>query len=235
MPSSASKRRRNEEIMNPIVETSGLCKRYNESVSALSNVDVCIERGEFAAIVGRSGSGKSTLMNIIGCLDSPTSGTVRINSCDIDYANPASLVKIRRTVIGFVFQQFNLIPNLTARENIEYPLLFNYHPPAERRERVDYLLAQVGLMNRADHYPQELSGGEQQRIAIARALVNKPLLVLADEPTGNLDSGTGESILGLIKDLNRTQGTTFVIVTHDSGLASHADRTISISDGMVVG
>ncbi|WP_048150024.1 ABC transporter ATP-binding protein [Methanolacinia paynteri] len=221
--------------MNPIVETSGLCKRYNESVSALSNVDVCIEKGEFAAIVGRSGSGKSTLMNIIGCLDSPTSGTVRINSCDIDYKDPASLVKIRRTVIGFVFQQFNLIPNLTARENIEYPLLFNYHPPAERLERVDYLLAQVGLMNRGDHYPQELSGGEQQRIAIARALVNKPLLVLADEPTGNLDSGTGESILGLIKDLNRTQGTTFVIVTHDSDLASHADRTISISDGMVVG
>lgn len=221
--------------MNPIVETSRLCKSYNESVSALSNIDISIEKGEFAAIVGRSGSGKSTLMNIIGCLDSPTSGAVRINSAEINYSDQASLVDIRRNVIGFVFQQFNLIPNLTARENIEYPLLFNYHPPAERRERVDYLLGQVELMNRAEHYPQELSGGEQQRIAIARALVNRPLLVLADEPTGNLDSGTGESILKLIKDLNRAQGTTFVIVTHDADLASHAERTISISDGMVVG
>ena len=221
-------------IVDPIVETTGLSKRYNESVSALSGVDVSIEKGEFAAIVGKSGSGKSTLMNIIGCLDSPTSGKVRINSQQINYTDQASLVGLRRTVIGFVFQQFNLIPNLTARENIEYPLLFNYHPPAERRERVDYLLGHVELMNRAEHYPQELSGGEQQRIAIARALVNRPLLVLADEPTGNLDSGTGESILRLIKELNRTEGTTFVIVTHDSDLASHADRTIRISDGTVV-
>lgn len=220
--------------MTPIIQTHDLCRNYNESVAALTDVNISVEEGEFVAIVGRSGSGKSTLMNIIGCLDKPGSGTVEINSGIVDYNDQRSLVNLRRSVIGFVFQQFNLIPNLTAKENVEYPLLFNYHSADKRSKRAEYLLEQVGLAKRADHYPGELSGGEQQRVAIARALVNHPLVVLADEPTGNLDSGTGEEIIELIKELNRTQGTTFIIVTHDSGLAAHAGRTIMLSDGRVV-
>ena len=221
-------------MMDPIVVTKDLTKRYGESVIALNKVNLTVKKGEFIAVVGRSGSGKSTLMNIIGCLDSPTSGGVSFTGIPVEYGNQGALVNWRRTVIGFVFQQFNLIPNLTARENIQYPMLFHYQDRIRRTERSDILLEQVGLSERASHYPSELSGGEQQRVAIARALVNNPLLVLADEPTGNLDSRTSEGILELMRELNRVQGTTFLIVTHDSGYASYTDRVIEIIDGCMV-
>lgn len=220
--------------MTAIVATERLTKRYGTTVTALDNVSIEIRRGEFAAIVGRSGSGKSTLMGILGCLDAPTSGSVAIGGRQVDYTDRNALVHLRRTAIGFVFQQFNLIPNLTAEENVEYPLLFNYREKGERTERARALLERVGLPERASHYPAELSGGEQQRVAIARALVHDPLIVLADEPTGNLDSKTSTDILELLRELNRDRQTTFVVVTHDRECESLFDRTIGMVDGRVV-
>ncbi|WFN34323.1 ABC transporter ATP-binding protein [Methanogenium sp. S4BF] len=217
-----------------ILETVRLVRTYSDSVQALKGVSIQIKRGECTAVVGKSGSGKSTLMNILGCLDAPTSGEVRIRGMPVDYADTARLVSLRRNEIGFVFQQFNLIPHLSARENVEYPLLFSYRPEKERQERASALLARVGLERRGDHYPGELSGGEQQRVAIARALINAPAVVLADEPTGNLDSRTSDDILSLIREINREEGTTFLIVTHDADLGSRADRMITLHDGEVV-
>lgn len=220
--------------MTAIVAAERLTKRYGTTVTALDDVSIEVGRGEFAAVIGRSGSGKSTLMNILGCLDTPTSGSVAIGGRPVDYTDRNALVNLRRTALGFVFQQFNLIPNLTAEENVAYPLLFNYREKAERTERARMILERVGLLERATHYPSELSGGEQQRVAIARALVHDPLLVLADEPTGNLDSKTSAEILDLLRELNRDRQTTFVVVTHDRESGSLFDRTVRMVDGRVV-
>ncbi|GAB7016870.1 ABC transporter ATP-binding protein [Methanogenium cariaci] len=217
-----------------ILETVRLSRTYGGSVQALKDVSIQIGKGDCTAIVGKSGSGKSTLMNILGCLDTPTSGKVCIRGVPVDYTDTARLISLRRNEIGFVFQQFNLIAHLSARENVEYPLLFSYRPEKERQERASALLARVGLEHRGDHYPGELSGGEQQRVAIARALINAPAVVLADEPTGNLDSRTSDDILDLIREINREEKTTFLIVTHDADLGERADRMITLHDGEVV-
>ncbi|MDO9034150.1 MAG: ABC transporter ATP-binding protein, partial [Methanoregula sp.] len=190
--------------------------------------------GEFVALVGRSGSGKSTLMNILGGLDHPTTGTVNINEKVVDYNNRTHLIDIRRTQVGFIFQQFNLIPSLSAVENVAYPLLFNYCPKEERNERAIRLLTMVGLSERADHLPHQLSGGEQQRVAIARAMVGNPGIILADEPTGNLDSKTSAEIYQQMREVNRLRNVTFLIVTHEREFASYCDRTIELRDGKVV-
>lgn len=216
------------------ITTDQLTKHYPNGVAALREVSISIEQGEFVALIGRSGSGKSTLMNILGGLDHPTSGTVAVNGTPVDYANRRALIDLRRTQVGFVFQQFNLISSLSAVENVEYPLLFNYTPNEERRKRALTLLGMVGLAERADHLPHQMSGGEQQRVAIARAMVGSPAYVLADEPTGNLDSKTSREIYELMREVNRSRHVTFVIVTHERDLASYCDRTIELRDGQVV-
>ena len=220
--------------METIIEAKHLNKAYNDRVTALLDVNLAIWKGEFVALLGRSGSGKSTLLNILGGLDAPTSGEIRIDGKCIDFSDRKALIALRRGSIGFIFQSFNLIPALTAQENVEYPLLFNYHDRAARRERAADLLATVGLADRAHHYPREMSGGEQQRVAIARALAGDPLIVLADEPTGNLDSKTRDEIFGLMRQVNRERETTFLIVTHERELGRRADRTIELLDGRVV-
>ncbi|HPM55496.1 MAG TPA: ABC transporter ATP-binding protein [Methanoculleus sp.] len=220
--------------METIIEAKHLNKAYNDRVTALLDVNFAIWKGEFVALLGRSGSGKSTLLNILGGLDAPTSGEIRIDGKNIDFSDRKALIALRRGSIGFIFQSFNLIPALTAQENVEYPLLFNYHDRAARRERAADLLATVGLADRAHHYPREMSGGEQQRVAIARALAGDPLIVLADEPTGNLDSKTRDEIFGLMRQVNRERETTFLIVTHERELGRRADRTIELLDGRVV-
>jgi len=220
--------------METIIETNHLGKAYNDRVTALADVNFVIRKGEFVALLGRSGSGKSTLLHILGGLDAPTSGEVWINGKSIDFSDRKALIALRRESIGFIFQSFNLIPALTARENIEYPLLFNYHDRVARRERATDLLSLVGLGDRAHHYPQEMSGGEQQRVAIARALIGDPLIVLADEPTGNLDSKTRDEIFSLMRQVNQEQETTFLIVTHERELGRRADRAIELLDGRVV-
>ena len=220
--------------METIIEARHLNKAYNDRVTALLDVNLAIWKGEFVALLGRSGSGKSTLLNILGGLDAPTSGEIRIDGKNIDFSDRKALIALRRGSIGFIFQSFNLIPVLTAQENVEYPLLFNYHDRAARRERAADLLATVGLADRAHHYPREMSGGEQQRVAIARALAGDPLIVLADEPTGNLDSKTRDEIFGLMRQVNRERETTFLIVTHERELGQRADRTIELLDGRVV-
>jgi putative ABC transport system ATP-binding protein len=216
------------------IQTVSLCKKFSNGVTALQDVSLSIAQGEFIALIGRSGSGKSTLMNILGGLDSPSSGSVVIKGNEVDYRNRKKLIDIRRTQIGFVFQQFNLLPALTAQENVAYPLLFNYLPKNERNERAIRLLRLVGLHERADHLPHQLSGGEQQRVAIARALVGNPAVVLADEPTGNLDSKTSSEIYSLMREVNQLKQVTFLVVTHERELASYCDRTIELRDGVVV-
>jgi len=218
----------------PMVETRQLTRSYPGGVEALRGVDITVGTGEFVAIVGRSGSGKSTLLNILGGIDAPTGGFVSIRGKMLDYTNRKALIAHRRTTVGFVFQQFNLIPSLTARENVEYPLLFSYRPASERRKKAEVLLATVGLADRASHYPGQLSGGEQQRVAIARALVSDAPLILADEPTGNLDSATSGEIFSLLRSLNKEKGVTLIVVTHERELADYADRTIGMKDGRVV-
>ena len=220
--------------METIIEAKHLNKAYNDRVTALLDVNLAIWKGEFVALLGRSGSGKSTLLNILGGLDAPTSGEIRIDGKNIDFSDRKALIALRRGSIGFIFQSFNLIPALTAQENVEYPLLFNYHDRAARRERAADLLSLVGLADRAHHYPREMSGGEQQRVAIARALVGDPLIVLADEPTGNLDSRTRDEIFDLMRRVNRERETTFLIVTHERELGKRTDRTIELLDGSVV-
>jgi putative ABC transport system ATP-binding protein len=217
-----------------MVRTQSLSRSYPGGVVALRGVDITVDTGEFVTIIGRSGSGKSTLLNILGGLDAPTAGSVSIRGTLLDYADRKALIAHRRKTVGFVFQQFNLVPSLTARENVEYPLLFSYRPAGERRQKAETLLAMVGLGERASHYPGQLSGGEQQRVAIARALVSDAPLILADEPTGNLDSVTSGEIFSLLKRLNRERGVTLLVVTHEREFASYADRTIEMSDGRVV-
>ena len=221
-----------------MVKTRGLSKYYTfgsgNQVVALKGVNLTVESGEFVSIMGPSGSGKSTLLNIVGCLDKPTAGDVYIDDVKIDYGNAGNLVQLHRQTMGFVFQGFNLISTMNAIENVWYPMYFNKVPKPERIKRAEELLESVGLKDRTLHLPSELSGGEQQRVSIARALANRPRLILADEPTGNIDSRTGKKIIDLMKKLNKEQGITFIVTTHDNVMANNADRVITITDGEIV-
>lgn len=218
-----------------IVETRDLSKFYTFGsrlrVEALKRVNVEIKEGEFVSFMGASGSGKSTLLNIIGCLDQPTSGSVFIEGTEVDYRNSSYLVRLHRQTIGFVFQAFNLIPAMDALENVCYPMHFNRISRSQQKQRAAELLDLVELGDRIHHLPSELSGGEQQRVAIARALANNPRLVLADEPTGNLDSVTGKKITTLMKNINREQNISFVVATHSNEMARVADKIVKLSDG----
>jgi len=216
------------------IQTISLSKQFANGVTALTDISIAIRQGDFIALVGRSGSGKSTLMNILGGLDTPTAGSVSINGNVVDFRNRKNLIDLRRSQVGFVFQQFNLIPTLNAMENVGYPLLFNYVPREDRNERAVRLLTMVGLGERTGHLPHQMSGGEQQRVAIARALVGNPSVILADEPTGNLDSKTSAEIYQLMREVNGKKNVTVLIVTHERELASYCDRTIELRDGRVV-
>jgi putative ABC transport system ATP-binding protein len=219
-----------------VVRTVELARRYkmgDSHVDALQGVDLEIARGEFVALVGPSGSGKSTVLNLIGGLDQPTSGEVWINGTELSSSDERTLTQHRRQHVGFVFQSFNLLPRLTAEENVALPLMFSGVPEAERRQRAKDLLRRVGLEQRLDHRPTQLSGGEQQRVAIARALVGRPALLLADEPTGNLDTTIGAEIMALLKELNQERGLTLLVVTHDPEVAAFANRIVKLRDGRV--
>jgi putative ABC transport system ATP-binding protein len=217
-----------------VIEIENVKKIYKmgeTEVAALRGISVTIDRGEMVAIMGPSGSGKSTLMNIIGCLDQPTEGIYRLDSVDVHKLDDDALAEIRNRKIGFVFQSFNLLPRTSALDQVELPMV--YAGKTDRKARALEALTQVGLGDRVRHRPNELSGGQQQRVAIARALVNQPAIILADEPTGNLDSQSGEEIMGIFKRLNREQGMTIVLVTHDPDVASRAERAIHVKDGRV--
>ena len=218
-----------------VIRTEELTKVYEmgaEQVHALSGVDVDIRKGDYVAIMGPSGSGKSTLMNLIGCLDSPSAGRYWLAGRLVSDLDDDELAYIRNKEIGFVFQTFNLLPRATALHNVELPLIYNGTPAEERVERAKQALERVDLIPRMHHKPNELSGGQRQRVAIARALVNNPSIVLADEPTGNLDSKTGEEIMALFENLHR-QGNTIILVTHEMDIAQHAHRVIFIRDGKI--
>ncbi len=224
-------------ISEPIVVVDNLSRDYvtpAHTVHALREINLEFERGHLIAVRGRSGSGKTTFLNLIGGLDKPTSGSVRVDGADITVMDEASLVLLRREKIGFVFQAFGLIPILSAAENVEIPLRLARSSVAEREERARILLELVGLSERANHRPHELSGGEQQRVALARALANGPQLLLADEPTGQLDSRTGRAIMNLILALVRSEGVTAIVATHDPALIDIADRVVDILDGRVI-
>ncbi len=220
-------------MSTPVIDLIDVNKAYRSgtlSVQALQDVNLTIDVGEFVAIVGPSGSGKSTLMHIIGCLDVPTSGAYLLGGEDVSTLDEDRLAEIRNRQIGFVFQQFNLLPSLPAWRNVELPLAYSGMQRRERRERALAALAQVGLADRVDHRPGELSGGQQQRVAVARALVTEPALILADEPTGNLDSASSTEILALLNDLH-SAGRTIVLITHDRDIAETAERRVRIFDG----
>jgi putative ABC transport system ATP-binding protein len=222
-----------------IIHLSQVKKDYNLGktvVQAVKGVDLTIEKGDFISIAGPSGSGKSTILNMIGLIDKPTEGSVSIEGRDIGALQDAELTRLRHQTIGFIFQSFNLIPVLTARENIEFPLLLGKSGRIDKakREWIDFLIEEVGLSDRKGNKPNELSGGQRQRVAIARALVTKPVIVLADEPTANLDSATGEAIIGLMKKVNADSGTTFVFSTHDDKVVRIADHVVRLRDGLVV-
>jgi putative ABC transport system ATP-binding protein len=218
-----------------LIETVDLWKTYHmgtEDVHALRGVSMQIERGEYVAIMGPSGSGKSTLMNLIGCLDTPTKGSYLLNNKQVSQMNDDELARIRNEEIGFVFQTFNLLPRATALHNVELPLVYAGVTGKERADRANQALQKVDLVERKTHRPNELSGGQRQRVAIARALVNNPSILLADEPTGNLDSKTGEEIMGLFARLHEG-GNTIILVTHEADIAAHAHRVIYIRDGQI--
>jgi putative ABC transport system ATP-binding protein len=219
----------------PLVELKDIRKTYKlggETIHALDGVSLDIEAGEFLSIIGPSGSGKSTLMHILGCLDSPSSGTMQLDGMMIQNASQSQLASIRNKKIGFVFQFFNLLPKLSVMQNVELPMIYGSVSAKERRERSMRSLEMVGLENRSKHRPSQLSGGQQQRVAIARALVNDPRIIFADEPTGNLDSHTGEAILELFHELHR-KGRTIALVTHDPEIAAVTPRKIEIRDGKI--
>ncbi|HSB21165.1 MAG TPA: ABC transporter ATP-binding protein [Anaeromyxobacteraceae bacterium] len=220
----------------PLIELDGVTKTYrmgDVEVEALRGVSLTIEQGEFTAVMGASGSGKSTLMNILGCLDQPTAGRYLLEGQDVSGLPIERLAEIRNGTIGFVFQSFNLLSRTSALENAELPLLYAGTPAAERHARAAEALSQVGLAERAGHFPNQMSGGQQQRVAIARALVNRPRVILADEPTGNLDSRTSVEVMGLFQDLGRG-GITVVLVTHEPDIAQYASRVLVMRDGRVL-
>jgi putative ABC transport system ATP-binding protein len=220
--------------MSGIIEARGISKIYRrgrEEIHALKDVDFAVNKGEFVSIIGPSGSGKTALLNVLGCLDTPFGGSLKLNGIETIGLKEGDLVKLRRENLGFVFQQFYLIPTLTARENIELPLLFGHQNGNKRR--IDQVLRMVGLGDRGDHLPAQLSGGEMQRVAIGRALINDPKIILADEPTGNLDSKTSGMIFGLFAELNR-EGMTLIIVTHNLELARQAQKMYTLKDGRIV-
>jgi putative ABC transport system ATP-binding protein len=224
-----------EQQAGDIIVTTNLWKTYamgEQTVHALRGVNLRIKRNEYVAIMGPSGSGKSTLMNLIGCLDSPSQGTYCLNGHDVSSLSDDELARIRNKEIGFVFQTFNLLARATALHNVELPLIYNGTGATDRILRAKSVLESVGLGSRMDHKPNEMSGGQRQRVAIARALVNSPSIILADEPTGNLDSKTGVEIMALFDDLHR-QGTTIVLVTHEPEIAEHAHRVVTIRDGVI--
>jgi len=219
-----------------LLQTIDLTKIYRTDTvetSALGGVSIAIREGEFVAIMGPSGCGKSTLLNLLGLLDSPSGGQLIVNGEDVTNYNERRRADVRKNTIGFVFQSFNLIDELTVAENIELPLIYTGTGKSERKQQVDKAMEQMGIGHRAKHFPQQLSGGQQQRVAIARAVVNSPKLILADEPTGNLDSAMGEDVMNLLTELNKA-GTTIIIVTHSLRDAGYAQRTIKLLDGKVV-
>jgi putative ABC transport system ATP-binding protein len=226
---------RGSAVSEAVVLLESVSKTYATGaaeVHALREVSLRIDRGEYVAVIGPSGSGKSTLMNILGCLDVATSGRYELNGVDVEALSEADLAAVRNTHIGFVFQQFNLLPTLSAWRNVELPLVYAGVGRAERRERAQQALGRVGLAERVDHRPSELSGGQQQRVAIARALVTDPALILADEPTGNLDSRSSEDVMALLDELHAS-GRTIVLITHDLEVAAAAERSVTVRDGVV--
>jgi len=219
-----------------MIELCDVYKIYSDGdgeIRALDGVNLRIEQGEFVAIVGQSGSGKSTCMNIIGCLDVPTSGTYRLNGVDVSTMNDVEQAHIRNATLGFIFQQYNLLPKLNLLENVELPLIYRGIPQKKREEMAKIALERVGLLDRAKKMPSQLSGGQQQRVSIARALAGEPPVILADEPTGALDSKTGRDVLNFIKKLN-DEGTTIVLITHDMSIAEEAKRIVRIQDGKII-
>lgn len=223
--------------MAKLIELRDVYKIYGEGleseVRALDGVSLDIEKGEFVAVVGQSGSGKSTMMNVLGCLDIPTRGTYRLDGVDVRELSDKELSRIRNKQIGFIFQQYNLIQNLTVLENVELPLIYQGIDPIDRRELAMQALARVGLADRAQHKPTQMSGGQQQRVAIARAISTRPPIIMADEPTGALDSRTGHEVLGFLRQLNK-EGSTVILITHDNGIAATARRIVRIADGRII-
>jgi putative ABC transport system ATP-binding protein len=220
-----------------VIRVEQLTKVYDLGevrVEALRGVDVCVERGEFVAVMGASGSGKSTFLNIVGCLDRPSTGRYQLDGVDASQMSSDQLAEVRNKKIGFVFQSFNLLARTSAVENVELPLLYSGTDSRDRRARALAALKATGLEGRAEHQPSQLSGGQQQRVAIARALVNQPAIILADEPTGNLDSQTSNEIMGIMQTLNEQQGITIILVTHEPDIAQYAKRVILFKDGLVI-
>ena len=223
--------------MAKLIELRNVYKIYGEGleseVRALDGVSLDIEKGEFVAVVGQSGSGKSTMMNVLGCLDIPTRGTYHLDGVDVLELSDKQLSRIRNKQIGFIFQQYNLIQNLTVLENVELPLIYQGIDPIDRRELAMQALARVGLADRAQHKPTQMSGGQQQRVAIARAISTRPPIIMADEPTGALDSRTGHEVLGFLQQLNK-EVSTVILITHDNGIAATARRIVRIADGKII-
>jgi len=225
-------------MSTPVILMQQVHKRYSIDgieVHALRGVDLSIDPGEFVAIMGPSGSGKSTLMNVIGCLDLPDSGIYRLNDADVTALGGDALARVRNRTVGFVFQSFNLLARTSALENVEMPLIYAGVEKRQRRQRARALLEKFGLADRLHHLPSQLSGGQQQRVAIARALVNRPAILLADEPTGNLDTASGEEVMDILEGLNRHEGATVIVITHEHEVAARAQRVLTLRDGMLDG
>ena len=221
--------------MNPLINITNIKRDFqlgNETINVLKGIDLQINKGEYVALMGPSGSGKSTLMNLLGCLDTPTSGSYILNGNDISQMHDDDLAEIRNKEIGFVFQTFNLLPRTTALDNVALPMIYAGYSKSERNVRATEVLTQVGLNDRMDHQPNQLSGGQRQRVAVARALVNNPSIILADEPTGNLDSKTSVEIMNLFGDIHKN-GNTVILVTHEEDIAKYAHRIIRLRDGLI--
>lgn len=222
-------------MANPLINITNIKRNFqlgSETIYVLKGIDLQINKGEYVALMGPSGSGKSTLMNILGCLDTPTSGNYILNGKDVSKMQDDDLAEIRNKEIGFVFQTFNLLPRTTALDNVALPMIYAGYSKSERNSRATEVLKQVGLDDRMDHQPNQLSGGQRQRVAVARALVNKPSIILADEPTGNLDSKTSVEIMNLFNDIHK-QGNTVILVTHEEDIAKYAHRIIRLRDGII--